>query len=214
MRTLVVKIGGSLLRSQTIMCTIANILARLKPRKVVVPGGGIFADVVRKLFVEHKITSEEAHYMAIKAMEINSVMLSYRLRNSKLCSTIEEIVSTLSEGKIAIVLPYGIVRKVGILPESWSITSDSIAVLIGILLGADLIVLLKSVDGVYINGEVAKELKANTISTLKGYADDYVLELIRKFKVKVAIVNGLKPEILEYVVSGEKCPQPYTLITA
>lgn len=214
MKTLVVKVGGSLLRSPVIISNIANILARLKPGKVIVPGGGIFADVVRKLFVEHKITSEEAHYMAIKAMEIHSVMLSYRLRTSKLCSTLEEIVSTLSEGKIAIVLPYEIIRKVNILPESWSITSDSIAVLIGILLGADLVVLLKNVDGVYVNGKVVKELKAGSVSTLKGYADDYVLELIRRFKVKVAIVNGLKPEILKYLVSGRECPQPYTLITA
>ena len=49
MKTLVVKIGGSLLRSPVIISNIANILAGLKPGKVIVPGGGIFADVVLSL---------------------------------------------------------------------------------------------------------------------------------------------------------------------
>jgi len=214
MKTIIVKIGGSLLHKTTIIDTLSEVLTSLNARIALIPGGGVFANKVRELFVRHEISSVEAHYMAIKAMEVYSILLASRIKNSRLCSSLEQARSAMDEGKIAIILPYKIISKTRVLPALWKITSDSIAVFLATLLKADFAILLKSVDGVFIDGKIVRELKAGRIRSLKGYADDYILELIRKYKVKVAIINGLKPEILRLIVQGEHCPYPYTVITA
>lgn len=214
MKTIIVKIGGSLLHKTTIIDSLSEVLTSLNARIALVPGGGVFANKVRELFVRDEVSSVEAHYMAIKAMEVYGILLASRIKNSRLCSSLEQVRSVMDEGKIAIILPYKIVSKIGALPALWKITSDSIAVFLAALLRADFAILLKSVDGVFIEGKIIRELKAGRIRSLKGYADDYILELVRKYKVKVAIVNGLKPEILKLIVREDHCPYPYTVITA
>lgn len=214
MKTIVVKVGGSLLRKTKIVDSLSEVITSLNAKITLVPGGGVFVDKVRELFIRHEISSTEAHYMAIKAMEVYGILLANRIKNSRLCSSLEQVRSAMNEGKIAVILPYRVISKIGALPTLWKITSDSIAVFLAILLKADLAILLKSIDGVFIGGKIVRELKASEIHSLKGYADDYILELIRRYKAKVAIVNGLKPEILRLIVQEEHCPYPHTVITA
>ena len=79
---------------------------------LVIPGGGIFADVVR----EKEISDTAAHFMAIAAMDQYGWLLStYGLPVTW---------TPLMSGSPAILLPYHHMMDADPLPHSWDITSD------------------------------------------------------------------------------------------
>lgn len=124
----VVKFGGSL------MDVAGKILFELpKFPMLIVPGGGIFADMVR----EEKSDDDTSHWRAIAAMEKYGRYLStfgYPVTNE--LSMPEEP---------TIFLPERVLRKEDPLPHSWDATSDSIAAWIAGRLECPLLV-IKSTD--------------------------------------------------------------------
>lgn len=209
---ILVKIGGSLFSNLKKLDHLFKKLDELKVETIILTGGGIFADTVREAYLRYGLTGKEAHDMAVKAMEIFSILTACKLKKGVLCDTISDAESYLLDNKIPVLLPFKIISKINILPESWYITSDSIAVFLGYLLKADIVVLAKAVDGIYLKGELVKKINANRVKGLGGYVDNYVLDLVRKYKVKVAVMNGFKPEMLDHIVKLK--PNTYTLITS
>lgn len=80
----VVKLGGSLARDDThdaLLDTIAT-LAEVGHRLVIVPGGGAFADAVRRACDGPAVRSTAAHWMAILAMDQMAYLLAGRTAHS------------------------------------------------------------------------------------------------------------------------------------
>ncbi len=74
----VLKVGGSLAEDPTslaMLCQELSVLAKAH-RIVIVPGGGKFADTVRKLDKTYNISDVVAHKMAILAMDQYGLLLS------------------------------------------------------------------------------------------------------------------------------------------
>ncbi|MGI2325992.1 MULTISPECIES: amino acid kinase family protein [Methylococcus] len=134
----VVKLGGSLGRSPR----LTDWLRTLKSSGVaIVPGGGEFADTVRRTQARLGFSDEAAHAMAILAMAQYGLMLKglepvlETTRNPAALRTI------LEEGKSAIWLPHP--DDIAVKP-GWAVTSDSLAVWLAGRIGARDLVLIKS----------------------------------------------------------------------
>jgi aspartokinase-like uncharacterized kinase len=107
-----------------------------------VPGGGPFADAVRALDARVGLPDDLAHALALRAMDQLGVLLAWLLPRAE---PLSELVSPRSIGVLAVVPAFAGRPEV---PESWAVTSDSLAVLAAAAVGAEEAILLKPVDGV------------------------------------------------------------------
>jgi aspartokinase-like uncharacterized kinase len=144
LRPLVVKIGGGLLREQGLdglrrACMEVNEIATRRP-VLVVPGGGPFADTVRAVDAAVGLTDQIAHVLALRAMDQLGVLLAPLLPGAELVARLE---APRSLGLLQVARAFG--ERPGV-PESWNVTSDSLAVLAAGAIGSDEALLLKPVD--------------------------------------------------------------------
>ena len=182
---LVVKVGGSLLSH--IPRIVPVLIASPRPL-LVVPGGGIFADAVRQAGVN----DDAAHWMAIAAMEQYGWVLA-----SQGMATTRRLAHP---GKPCVLLPYCVMRRLDPLPHTWDITSDTIAAWVAGTLGAELLI-LKSVDGIRIDGILQEAITEPVASDV---VDPCFIPYVLDNRIKVKILNGTQPELLERYLRGEK----------
>ncbi|MGB9212956.1 MAG: hypothetical protein WCB91_08680, partial [Halobacteriota archaeon] len=132
----VLKVGGSLIE------VASNLIAYLSAAHVdalVVPGGGPFAQTVRRY--GDRVDDATAHWMAVLAMN----QYGFYLGTSG--ATLVEDLCALEPG-ICILLPFKILYECDPLPHSWEATSDSIACWVAYELHADLVI-ATDVDGIF-----------------------------------------------------------------
>jgi len=142
---LVVKVGGSLLKSPTDLDLVLSAIASAsrRCRLLVVPGGGPFAEAVRVLDKALRLSDEAAHWMAILGMDQCAHLLAERLKGSVRVDDREAIEVALSANRIPVLSPYRWLRDADPLPHSWDVTSDSIAAWVSGAVGARRLVLIK-----------------------------------------------------------------------
>lgn len=145
-RPLVVKIGGGLLRDEGLDglrrgCAHAIEIAARRP-VLVIPGGGPFADAVRAVDAQTAMPEAVAHALALRAMDQLGVLLASMLPGAEVVSRLL-VPHTL--GLLVAATAFAGRREI---PESWAVTSDSLAVLAAAAIGADEALLLKPVAGV------------------------------------------------------------------
>ena len=143
---LVIKIGGGLLRDHGLeslrrACAEATEIAASR-RVLVVPGGGPFADAVRAVDEQVGLDDATAHALALHAMDQLGVLLRPLLPAAELLA---DLVTPRSLGLLEVAPAFA--GRPGV-PESWTVTSDSLAVLAAGAIGAEQVVLLKPVAGV------------------------------------------------------------------
>lgn len=140
----VVKLGGSLQYSDQLPLWLAEMAEHGDGKIVIVPGGGAFADQVRRAQQHWHFGDAAAHRMALLAMEQYGLMLHDM--EPRLCITRsgDEIVSTLQKGKAAIWLPASMILQCKEIPVGWDISADSIAAWLTISLQAQRLLLVKS----------------------------------------------------------------------
>jgi 5-(aminomethyl)-3-furanmethanol phosphate kinase len=193
-RPLVIKVGGGLLRDEGLAglrrgCAEATETATRRP-VLVVPGGGPFADAVRSVDEEVGLGDEVAHALALQAMDQLGVLLASLLPDA--------------EPQAGLVAPRGLAvlrvheafaGRPGV-PASWSVTSDSLAVLAAAAIGADEAVLLKPVAGVLprwpsddppLPAITADELQQLQARGGGRAVDAYLAEAVRRTGVTVAV---------------------------
>ena len=142
---LVVKLGGSVLRDAAAFASVLDVLASglAHQRAVVVPGGGPFADVVRTVDERMGLGDDEAHWMAVLAMDQYAQLIASRLTGATCVVSIDEILAALNAGRVPVLAPYRWLRAVDPLVHSWEVTSDTIAAWVADALGARQLVLVK-----------------------------------------------------------------------
>lgn len=140
---IVVKLGGSLAKAQTLRGWLAS-LARGKGRAVVVPGGGAFADAVREQQERLQFSDRAAHRMAILAMEQFALVLGDLRPELTPCVSEQDMREVLGRGAIPVWLPSGMALADAEIPESWDVTSDSLSAWLAGRLGATRLALVKS----------------------------------------------------------------------
>jgi 5-(aminomethyl)-3-furanmethanol phosphate kinase len=140
----VIKIGGSLLGSPELERWLQLIAKFSDGNIVIVPGGGIFADAVREAQKSSKISDATAHRLAVLAMDQFGLLLASMNPLLATARTECEIDERTWQHRGIVWLPSKMVLAEDSIPQSWDVTSDSIAAWLANKLGAQHLVLLKS----------------------------------------------------------------------
>jgi len=180
---LVVKVGGSLYDHPRLKDGLkAWLAARPEQHILIVPGGGDFAEAVRRLDTVHGLGEEVSHRLALTALTPASDFLA------DLCDTGD----WLNAGRSWWFHPSPVVVSHGPyladyqsrhgvnVPQTWEFTTDSLAACAAHDAGCDL-VLLKSVD---IPPTMTWEHAA-----ARGYVDAYFPTLVARHSLRVTAVN-------------------------
>jgi probable H4MPT-linked C1 transfer pathway protein len=144
----VVKVGGALLGRPGALDIVVPVLSRVAVRGepvLVVPGGGPFADTVRRIDTEIGLSDHASHWMAILALDQYAELLASRIPRSRVVRSAGEATSALAAGELPILAPSDWLRRADPLPHSWDVTSDSIAAWVAGQVGAEHLVVAKAV---------------------------------------------------------------------
>jgi probable H4MPT-linked C1 transfer pathway protein len=144
----VVKIGGALLGRRGALDIVVPVLSRVAERGdsvLVVPGGGPFADTVRKIDTEIGLSDDAAHWMAILALDQYAELLASRIARSRVVRSAGEATTALAAHELPILAPSAWLRRADPLPHSWDVTSDSIAAWVAGQVGAERLIVAKAV---------------------------------------------------------------------
>jgi 5-(aminomethyl)-3-furanmethanol phosphate kinase len=137
----VVKLGGSHATGPYLKDWLAAIAAEAGSIAIV-PGGGPFADAVRTAQASMGFDDPAAHAMAMMAM----AQFGYALRSLNpaltLAASRSTILRALKDGKVPVWSPEPMARAAA-LPETWDLTSDSLAAWLAGALGAGRLLLVK-----------------------------------------------------------------------
>jgi aspartokinase-like uncharacterized kinase len=136
----VIKLGGSLLQGDDLMPCLAAV-EKLEGQKIIVPGGGLFADQVRAAQACWQFDDRAAHQMAILAMQQMAVLLQSLKPQFSLIDKLDAALPEISIWSPSI----GDLDQAGI-PASWDITSDSLAAWLAGRLNAEQLILIKSAE--------------------------------------------------------------------
>lgn len=149
----VVKLGGSLVDP----AGLPDLLPRferwrreaLGPRGLIVVGGGDAADIVRAFDKAYGLNEVAAHWLAVRAMDLNAHLVATVVQRCSLVSDLAGCTEAWGKATLPIVDPLAWLSREesreGVkIPHRWSFTSDSIASHVATRLGAAKLTLLKS----------------------------------------------------------------------
>ncbi|MBO0751365.1 MAG: hypothetical protein J2P53_04595 [Bradyrhizobiaceae bacterium] len=141
----VLKLGGSFAFSPHLLDWIAAIAACPGPI-VVVPGGGPFAGAVRTAQAAMGFNDRAAHRMGLLAMEQYGCAIASLNERLTLADCLDAIDRGLVEGRVPVWLPTRMALTQASIPQSWNVTSDSLAAWLAGRVGAARLVLVKHVE--------------------------------------------------------------------
>lgn len=141
---LVVKLGGSVIRSPDLASWLEAIVQARAPI-VVVPGGGALADEVRACQARLGFGDRAAHRMALLAMDQLAWAVGSLRQGFEVGATEQDLRAALGRGLVAVWAPYALVSERTDVEESWRVTSDSLALWLAGRLGARACYLIKSI---------------------------------------------------------------------
>jgi 5-(aminomethyl)-3-furanmethanol phosphate kinase len=137
----IVKLGGSHAGGPHLKDWLAAIAAEAGSIAIV-PGGGPFADAVRTAQAGIGYDDRAAHAMALMAMAQFGSALESLNPALRLAASRSAILRALKERKVPVWSPERMARAAA-LPETWELTSDSLAAWLAGALGASRLVLVK-----------------------------------------------------------------------
>jgi 5-(aminomethyl)-3-furanmethanol phosphate kinase len=137
----IVKLGGSHADGPHLKDWLAAIAAEAGSIAIV-PGGGPFADAVRTAQASMGFDDRAAHAMAMMAMAQFGCALTNLNPALRLTASRSAILRVLKKGKVPVWSPEPMARAAA-LPETWRLTSDSLAAWLAGALGAGRLLLVK-----------------------------------------------------------------------
>ncbi|MCW4030942.1 MAG: delta 1-pyrroline-5-carboxylate synthetase [Candidatus Bathyarchaeota archaeon] len=210
----VLKVGGSLAENPDSLVDLCQELGAIAEahRIAIVPGGGEFADTVRKTDKIYNLSEVVAHKMAVLAMDQYGFFLSDIIPKSHVSKSLREIRKS-AKGILPILLPSEIIFREDPLKPSWDVTSDTIAAYIAELLEAKKLVIVTNVNGIFsedpkkaLDGELVEELSAvellnwNKITSV----DKTLPKILLRANLDCYIVNGKHPKRIKLILENKK----------
>lgn len=169
----VVKVGGSFARYSR----LSQVLAALEQgggRVVIVPGGGPFADTVRREQPRIGFDDHAAHRMALLAMAAFGMALASLSPALSVARDRAAIRNALRRDLVPVWLPLDLLDGHPEIPESWDMTSDALACWLAGRLSAARLIFLK---------RRARRLSAASDLAAAGLLDPMTPELLNKTRV-------------------------------
>jgi aspartokinase-like uncharacterized kinase len=195
----VVKVGGGLGREAgdhalRALCSTLGELGARHPL-LVVPGGAWFADAVRDADRRFELRATTSHRMAVLGMEQFAWLLSDLIPGAERCADL----GAPADGRTTVLLPAAL--PLDALPASWHVTSDSIAAWVAGRVGADRLVLVKEVDGLFAQwparGEPLAHLTVAELAALRpGGIDEHLPAVLERALFETWVISGRDPRRL------------------
>jgi len=142
----VIKIGGSLYKSEYLLDWLNTLSSCKSQQIIIVPGGGPFADQVRRADQQFDLDQALTHNMAVLAMQQFGNVLASLCPELSLVGNKEQLNACWGQTKVALWEPYDMVTQYCDLAKAWDVTSDSLAAWLATFLSADHLVYVKSAD--------------------------------------------------------------------
>ncbi|HIP17664.1 MAG TPA: hypothetical protein EYG76_05165 [Methanothermococcus okinawensis] len=208
----IVKIGGSLTYFSESLLNELKSFSNPKNKIIIIPGGGKFANVVRELDTSVKMRDRTSHKLALLSMDMMGIYFS-ELSDIETVNTLYDAKEILKKKNIVILLPSKIVLSTDELPNSWEVTSDSVAAYITKLLKLNRLIIVTDVDGIYDRYPEGKLLNTINAKFIKGFTsvDSYLKKLLLKHSIECFVVNGKYPHRVINILKNNK--DIYTKIT-
>jgi aspartokinase-like uncharacterized kinase len=186
----VLKVGGSLGRRPAALRRLMRALAGLARTRLllVVPGGGEFADQVRRADRRLALGNAAAHWMAILAMDQYAYVLARLAGRAAVVRGRREV----RAGRLNVLAPSSWLLREDPLPRSWEVTSDSIGAWVARAVGARRLVLVKDVDGFLAPGRPRRLVPRVGRRRLRGVVDRHLARTLPA-RMPCWIVNGRHP---------------------
>lgn len=151
----VVKLGGSLYHTAELALWLQTLAdTSISTPIVIVPGGGPFADQVRKAQALHGFNDATAHHMALIAMKQFGLML---IALEARCQPFNAL---KPEQPLSVWLPDDSLLTEIVLTHSWDITSDSLALWLASKFKAEQLFLVKHV---HLSSNSIQQLTTNQV---------------------------------------------------
>lgn len=144
-RPLIVKLGGSVIRSPDLTAWL-DVIAATDTPLVIVPGGGALADEVRSCQSQLGFGDTQAHRMALLAMDQLAWAVAGLRPEITVGTTEEALLGIIGGGQVAVWAPYTLIADRTDMEATWRLTSDSLALWLGAKLGARCCYIIKSID--------------------------------------------------------------------
>jgi aspartokinase-like uncharacterized kinase len=204
----VLKIGGSLIKFPDNLSSLLKEIEKLanQHRLLLVPGGGVFADLVSKTQQDLALSDDIAHWMAIMAQNQFGMLLADRLTSKNVITKIEEFVNSNSPG-LFVLMPFSSMKEMDELPHTWDVTGDSISLWIGEKALANFVLLVKCVDGIANPSEesqILTKLEAKKLNRIdiRNVLDRHLPKIAPRFSGRIFVVNGLHPKRIGQILSN------------
>jgi aspartokinase-like uncharacterized kinase len=164
---------------------------------LIAPGGGMFADAVRRADARFGLGDDAAHWMAVLSMEQYACYLQDK-SSAPGTDSIEE----LPQG-VSILFPYRLLKAEDPLPHSWNVTSDTIAAWVAKQIEA-IFIKVTDVDGIFREGKLIREISTPDFTgNIESCIDSALPEFLQKNRMECVIVNGKHPERVIQAVYGK-----------
>ena len=179
----VIKLGGSLLSSGALQDCLTKTVQRYENNVVLVAGGGVFADQVRRAQQDFQFNDYCAHAMALLAMQQTAWLIKGLEPRFVLADSVDSI-KQLAINHLVLWLPdLNELDNAGI-PASWDITSDSLAAWLANKLNADELIIIKSAD-------IDEKLNLTQLTEC-GIVDAGFCQMVQDVSVRVINYQQLK----------------------
>jgi 5-(aminomethyl)-3-furanmethanol phosphate kinase len=142
----VVKVGGSLLDRRELPELLAGLGTRRLRPVAIVPGGGVFADAVRAAQRARGFDDSLAHRLALDAMGQMAQVLASLAPRAAILADPDDFPAAHAAGAMPIWTPSRLKAGHPAIPETWAVTSDSLALFLATAIRAERLVLLKAVE--------------------------------------------------------------------
>lgn len=206
----IIKFGGSITERGTLkqIMELGKTLSLQFDRRqdfVIVPGGGLFAEFVRETQEKYNLDDEQAHWMAIQAMEQHASFLQKFMPNSNLYDFSSKDFESLIFDKLPILRVMKYMRTESVLEKTWNSTSDAIATEIAVKIKAEKLVFLKDIDGINVENKLVKKITVQELLELKtSPLDNITPTILQRNNIKAYIINGLIHDRIENLLEGKE----------
>ena len=151
----VVKVGGSLLTGAAVgqrLRTWLSAKRAVEPSThfILVVGGGKWVDAIRAVDAHAPLGEERTHWICVELLDVTAGLIHAMLPELAAVVEFEALERRILEPGVTLLKPQDFLARIeptrrgSRLPSNWSVTSDSIAGRLAIVLAADELVLLKS----------------------------------------------------------------------
>ncbi len=190
-------------KGREIMHFLRNYAEKKALSFIIIPGGGPFVEVIKKLSERMAISEDAAHWMAVLAMH----QYGFFLADGETAPLIESLEELSNAGHMCILLPYKILKADDCLPHTWDVTSDTIAAFVANKLGEKTFIKLTDVDGILDEeGLLIERIHAKEMIEKgdKGCVDAELPGFLMRNKMCCVIVNGNFTERIIEVIEGKE----------